>query len=953
MIFKIYVVLLIAFVLSTAAIAQEKGSLAGTILDEVTGEPIIGASVYLEGTNLGAASAVDGSYLVKNIEPGSYNILVSYISYQKTRITSVDIKLGEVTTLSLLLVPETELLGEITVTAEAILNNEAGLLRQRQKSISFSDAISSERISKSGASDAAGVMKKVVGASVIGGKYIYIRGLGDRYSSSHLNGVELPSSDPDKKSFQFDMFPSNLLENIVTIKSFTPDKPGNFSGGLVDVNTKEFPEKRTLTYSFSSGYNTSTTGKIGYLAESNTSGLLAYDNGMRAIPKVVNDYRNNPNFVLPTPTSARFNADKASVLDKFSNAFNNQMAPSARIMPINTSSSISFGNQTKLFDKTLGYSASLSYSRKASSYSNGTLGRWQLIGNLNESSGLTNLFDLNDLKSEISVDIGLLTELSYKLSDNHKLSANYINTRSGIESGRNITGVWNDEAPNDTYQSSVIQYIERKLNSYQLHGRHSFSNIFGSTLKWTASYANNAQEEPDLRYLTYLIQDDGSGGEFLSLSNGLLQQPARFFRDLSESNTNFILDYEIPLMPLVGMQGKFKTGYYSQIINRDFNESRFEYATGAKGFTDFKEDINSFFGYMGIVDEAPNGRPIFGNTIRDASNTKNQYNANKDIHAYYAMLELPISNSIKLIGGIRQENTTIRTVSEDTSLVEGNLNNRDLLPAISSIVSVNENMNIRASYTNTVARPTFRELAPYTTFEFVGDFIFTGNAELKRTLIKNSDLRWEWFPNPTEIIAISLFQKGMTNPIERKVRTDVNRAQTVENVEEARVYGLEVELRKNLGNMSEYLNNFSLSSNFTLVESRVSIPEDELYNIRISDPKAKEYRSLVGQSPYIINFDLEYYKSTNGLLVNFSYNKFGDRLYSVALGAIPDVFERSYSTIDMVAKKSFKNGLNLKFSIKNLLDPDIKLSQKYGSDEYIYQSYNKGRSISLGLSYSF
>ncbi len=950
---KTILILFIAAVFSTAAMAQEKGSLTGTIVDESTGETIIGASVFIEGTVKGAASDIDGVYSVKNIEPGIYVLVVSYISYQKQRITGVEIKSGEVISLDLALAPETEMLGEITVTAEAVLNNEAGLLRQRQKSISFSDAISSESISKSGAGDAAGVMKKVVGASVIGGKYIYVRGLGDRYSSSHLNGVELPSSDPDKKSFQFDMFPSNLLENIVTIKSFTPDKPGNFSGGLVDVNTKEFPDRRTLSYSFSSGYNSSTTGKTGYLANSSGSDLLAHDNGMRAIPSVINDFRNDPNFVLPSVTSARFNSDKAVILDKFSNAFNSQMSPSARIMPLNTSANISYGDQTLLFGKKLGYSASLSYSRKASSYSNGTLGRWQLIGNLDESGGLTNLFDLKDSKSELSVDMGLLAEVSYKLSDNHKVSANYINTRSGIDNGRNITGVWSDEAPNDIYQSSVIQYIERKLDSYQLHGKHYLEGFLGSTIEWTASYAKNSQEEPDLRFLTYLIQDDGNGGEFLSLSNGVIQQPARFFRDLEEDNTNYIFDYAIPFMSLSGTQGKLKVGYFSQIINRDFNESRFEYATGAKGFTDFKDDVNTFFDYMGIVDETSNGRPVFGNTLRDASNTKNQYTAKQDINAYYAMLELPITSSLKIIGGVRQENTTIRTVSEDTTLVEGRLNNKDLLPAISSIFSVNDNMNLRASYTNTVARPTFRELAPYTTFEFVGDFIFTGNAELKRTLIKNSDIRWEWFPNSSEIVAISLFHKGMTNPIERVVRTDVNRAQTVENVEEAKVYGIEFELRKNLGSFSSLLDNFSFSSNFTFVESRVSIPEDELYNIRTSDPGAKDYRSLVGQSPYLVNFDLEYFKSTNGVSVNLGYNKFGDRLYSVALGAIPDVFERSYSTIDMVANKSFKNGLKLKFSVKNLLDPDIKLSQKYGSDEYIYQSYNKGRSVSLGLSYSF
>ncbi len=950
---KTILILFIAAVFSTAAMAQEKGSLTGTIVDESTGEPIIGASVFVEGTVKGAASDIDGVYSVKNIEPGTYVLVVSYISYQKQRVIGVEVKSGEVTSLDLALAPETEMLGEITVTAEAVLNNEAGLLRQRQKSISFSDAISSESISKSGSGDAAGVMKKVVGASVIGGKYIYVRGLGDRYSSSHLNGVELPSSDPDKKSFQFDMFPSNLLENIVTIKSFTPDKPGNFSGGLVDVNTKEFPDRRTLSYSFSSGYNSSTTGKTGYLANSSKTDLLAYDNGMRAIPSVISDLKSDPNFVLPSVTSAKYNTDKAIILDKFSNAFNSQMAPGTRIMPLNTSANISYGDQTLLFGKKLGYSASLSYSRKASSYSNGTLGVWQLIGNLDDSGGLTNLYDLKDSKSEISVDMGLLAEISYKLNENHKISGNYINTRSGIESARNITGVWNEEAPDDIYQTSVIQYIERKLDSYQIHGKHYFSGFLGSTLEWTSSYAKNTQDEPDLRFLTYLIEEDTNGEEFLSLSTGRIQRPARFFRDLEENNTNHILDYAIPFTSLSGTQGKLKVGLFTQTIKRDFNESRFEYATGTRSFTDFKDDVNSFFDYMGIVDEASNGRPIFGNTLTDASSSKNQYTAKQDINAYYAMIELPLTSSLKIIGGLRQENTSIQMLPGDSSLVKGNLNNKDLLPAISSILSVSDNMNIRASYTNTLARPTFRELAPYTSFDYVGGYIFTGNADLKRTLIKNSDIRWEWFPNSSEIIAVSLFYKEMTNPIERVLRIDVNKAQTVVNVDEAQVYGIEFELRKNLGSFSELLDNFSFSSNFTLVESIVSIPNDELFNIRSSDPDAKDYRSLVGQSPYLVNFDLEYFKSTNGLSVNLGYNKFGDRLYSVALGAIPDVFERSYSTIDMVANKSFTNGLKLKLSVKNLLDPDIKLSQKYGSDEYINQSYNKGRSVSLGLSYSF
>jgi outer membrane receptor protein involved in Fe transport len=244
-------------------------------------------------------------------------------------------------------------------------------------------------------------------------------------------------------------------------------------------------------------------------------------------------------------------------------------------------------------------------------------------------------------------------------------------------------------------------------------------------------------------------------------------------------------------------------------------------------------------------------------------------------------------------------------------------------------------------------------LAPYTTFDFVGDFIFTGNAELQRTLIKNMDLRWEWFPNTGEIIAVSAFYKDIENPIERIVRLDVNRAQSVQNVAQAQVYGMEFEIRKNLNFINESLSNFQFSNNFSLVQSEVSIPDAELFNIRINDPDTPDTRSLAGQSPFLLNFDLEYFNEVNGVSANASFNRFGDRLYSVALGAIPDVFERGYSTFDIIVNKAFTNGFKAKLSAKNILNPDVKLSHELDGQEYIYQSYKTGRSLSLGISYSF
>ena len=395
----LFVALLLANIISRSAHAQSTtGSISGTVVDSESGETLIGVNVVLEGTLKGTATDIDGKYALKSVEPGIYTLIVSYISFTTQRITGVEIKAGETVQMDIILNPETEFLDEIVVTAEVVLDNEAGLLKQRQKSISFSDAISAESIARSGAGDAAGAMKKVVGASVVGGKYVYVRGLGDRYSSSHLNGVELPSADPDKKSFQFDIFPSSLLENIITIKTFTPDKPGNFSGGLVDVYTKDFPEQRTFSVSFSGGYNALASGKNGFLSTAGSTDYLAKDDGTRAVPQPILDYLLDPEFELPSSSSARFITEDAYLLDDFSSHFNNEMAPKITTLPYNFGGSIAYGDQFELLGNPLGYTMSLTYNQSSSNYSNGQLGRWQLIGELDKSGGLTNLFDLKDQK---------------------------------------------------------------------------------------------------------------------------------------------------------------------------------------------------------------------------------------------------------------------------------------------------------------------------------------------------------------------------------------------------------------------------------------------------------------------------------------------------------------------------------------------------------------------------
>ncbi|MDZ7624084.1 MAG: carboxypeptidase-like regulatory domain-containing protein [Ignavibacteriaceae bacterium] len=291
--------------------AQESGTVFGKVVDSATGEELIGANIFLEGTTIGAATDIEGNFKISNVPAGTYSLIASMIGYSKFTVTDLEIKPGEQKKLDLSLVSEAYQTEEVVITARMILDNDAALLKNRQKSITVSDAIGSDMIKQSGSDNAGDALKKVVGTSVVDGKYVFVRGLGDRYSSTQLNGAELPSTDPNRKSFQMDLIPSNLLDNIVTLKTFTPDKPGNFSGGIVDIGTKSFPERFTLKLSGGTSYNSQTTGNAEFLTyQGGNTDWLGIDDGTRGLPEIFND----PNLKIPTEQGARFDGQQAATL---------------------------------------------------------------------------------------------------------------------------------------------------------------------------------------------------------------------------------------------------------------------------------------------------------------------------------------------------------------------------------------------------------------------------------------------------------------------------------------------------------------------------------------------------------------------------------------------------------------------------------------------------------------
>ena len=927
------------------------GKVAGVVVDAESGDPLVGATVFFRDTNYGTMCDLDGNYLMDNVVPGTYVLEVSIIGYNRLTATGVLVEAGTTVKLDVSLQPEAiELDEEVVVEAEALRNTGAALLKDRQKAPAVSDAISAAEISRAGSGDAAEAMSHVTGASVVEGKYVYIRGLGDRYSTVQLNGASLPSSDPDRKTVPMDMFPANLLDNIVTTKSFTPDKPGNFTGGSINIGTKSFPENLTVSVSATTSFNAQSSLKDGFLTyDGGEWDWLGRDDGTRELPDLLADGE----VEVPDVGSSYSDAEKARQLDRISKAFSPVMAPTTRNVPLNNSHSVALGNQMDVLNRPLGFLATFTYSRKFSSYDEGSSGRWQLSGHVDKTNTLTNNFQLNDARSSEEILWGGLLNFSCKLSPNHELSSTFMQNHNSDDVARILRGSFpRDLEPEAVYETRVLQFKERNIRSSQVQGKHHLKSLLDTRVEWSGSQTETSQDEPDLRFFTndYTTRTrQGRQDTLYNIAPSIYPLPTRYFRNLDEFNRELQANIAVPLKLTRSTRGTFKFGGTYLQTGRSFRERRFEYDQDK---IKYDGDPLTFFegSNVGIIDSTGSRLIRFGNYVRDATQPSSNFDGDQRIYAGYAMVDLAFTRNLRAIFGGRLESTRIEVASLDSAKQAGELSNDDLLPSVSLVYSIRDNMNLRGSYGLTLARPTFRELAPYSSFDFVGAFTFTGNPDLKRTLIDNFDLRWEWFDRPGEIYAGSVFYKDFQNPIERAILT-INGEVQFQNVEAARVMGIEFEARKSLEQLNPRMKFFFAGANLSLVDSEVSLPPSELEAKRAVDPDISGNRSLQGQSPYLLNVDLSYDNFENGTAAGFYYNLFGRRLAEVSLGGTPNVYELPRGSLDFTFAGNFNHAYRIKFSAKNLLNPDVRKVYPFKGIDYVAQEYTRGRSFSLGLTY--
>ena len=928
---------------------DERGSIVGVVVDSENGETLPGANVVVEGTSIGTTTDLNGRYVLE-VAPGTYNLVLSYIGYNDATVQNVEVDTGEPTRIEMELTSEAIGLDEVVVEARAVQNSEAALLSQRQKSAAMKDAISAEAMSQSGTGDAAEAMSKVTGASVVAGKYVYVRGLGGRYSSAQLNGASLPSADPDQNSAQLDLFPTNLLDNIVATKTFTPDQPGSFSGGSVNITTKDFPERFTLKASASTSYNTAISLSEEFLTgPSSDTDWLGFDGGLREVPDLLEG-----DVTIPRPTQANRDEAMAQQLDVFSESFGNVMVPRPTDAGLNQSYSLSVGNQFPVFGRPFGIVASGTYGRDYGGYVTGTTAQFEATDPA--ANSLNPTFNLDDTRGTEQVSWGLISNLSYELHPFHQVGFNVLRTQDGESLGRYQVGPYpKNLAETVRYETYVLQYTERSVMSFQTRGEHYLKALSNLRVDWNAAYTDTEQDEPDLRFFfnqfvdvtrgdsTFRLRDINTGS-----SNATL--PSRIFRNLQEDNREGNLNAELPVGVGLSSPVRVKAGGSFLRKERTFGERKFDYIDNSIDFSNFDGDIDAYFSSesVGIVSQE-DGRFTFGNTIQENSVAANNYGGSQEVVGVYAMAEVPLLQRLRVIGGARYETTDIEIASEDPTKEPGRISTGDVLPSLNLIYALQDNMNLRLSGSRTLARPTFREIAPFTSFSFAGGPTEFGNPELDRTLITNLDARWEWFAQPGEILAVSGFYKYFQDPIERVIVSNNNQI-TYNNVDQATVLGAEFELRDRLGWIAAPL------------ERARSQRQPRPHLLGGGRPRARaRVRTRASTStPRAPSRGSRLTCSTSGWPTRTRARGRWPRSRTTGSGsgsppsasaARPTSSSGPATTSTSPSGSGVFSTLELKFSIDNLLGATYTESQEYKGRAYTTREYEIGRTYKLSVSY--
>ena len=947
------VIALVVLIISTPLIAQN-GIIRGTVYEEETSEVLFYANAQIPIAQAVSFTDFDGNFEL-SLKPGTYTLEISFLGLATLVIPEVEVIAGKVTVFkNLRLKPSTNELMTVTVTASAMRNTESALLDVKRKSATVMDGVSAENFKQIGDGNAAAAITRVPGVSIQGGKYVFVRGLGDRYTKTQLMGMDIPGLDPDKNSLQMDIFPTNILQNIVVLKTLTADLSADFSGGLVNIELVDFPTQKTLNISTSLGYTPGMHLVKGLGYQGSVTDFLGFDAGFRNNPLPNNYiYQGIPNPALDDPITTELTESFAPVL-----------AARTRRMPLNGTLGISGGNQFKKENgKTVGYNGSFSYKSNTDFYGSDSgdstrLYRQNFYRKGNQPDQFNLLADKTQEGSLAVTNVLLSGLIGYSIKDDND---KYRFTAMHLQNGESRAGKFIETSSiENSYVGSRdnLEYSERSISSLFFNGQHSRKD---NTLKidWRVAPTFSRIADKDIRSTSYRTEDN----EF-AIAPGETGFPNRIWRNLNEFNLSNRLDV-IRTHEFRGRDAKTKYGISYNAKYRDYEILRYQLRAKSLG------DLNAL---TGDADELLTSAYTW-DVISDAGmyysgnyEANNAYQGIQSNFSTYISEEFRVNTLTKMVVGLRMEryDQFYTGVDQQEAAAPGTgvnyqwepvLNNFRLFPTASFIYSVNENSNVRLGAFRTVARPSFKEKSAAQIEDVLTGITFIGNLDLISTAINNLDFRYEYFFKGGQTVALSGFYKYFENPIELVAYSAAAPSNfQPRNVGNATVAGAEFEIRKNLGLVG--LKNFEMNSNVSIIYSGVQRDSSE-YQARVASARIGEeistVRPMQGQSPYMINAGVSYNNPKNGWQGGFFYNVQGEKLHIVGVADNPDVFEVPFHSLNFNLLHSFgeERQYQVGVSVNNILDDTRdRVFRSFRSHSPYFSTWAPGRTFKVQFRYS-
>lgn len=905
------------------------GKITGKVTDEKNGETIIGAVVTVKGTALGGVTDIDGNFTIA-VDAGTYTVEVKYIGYQTKEVSDVVVAEGKDANVTITMSQGSATqLAEVTIKSTLKKENISSMIVFQKNTNTVAQVVSAEAIRKSPDRNTGEVLKRVSSASIQEGKYLVVRGLADRYNQATLNGALLSSTEPDRKTFSFDLFPSGMIDNIVVNKAATPDLPGEFAGGLIQVNTKDIPSKDFVSIQVGTGANTQTVGRDFAYYKGGSLDFLGIDDGTRALPS---DVPNKDGFRKLTV------AQRAELAKELPNDWGYKMRSGAPNANLQASGGINrkFGEE-----KTLGAVVAVNYNKQ-----NKRTELTRSFFNASTAGTVEKSLDYKEEQYNEEVLWGALANVTMELNKNNKISLKSLYNVNGQDNTLTRTGRNND------YGGDVKSYqLAFKSTSYmntQLMGNHYIESA-KTKINWNSSYARLHQNQPNLRRMEYRKSDEDTIFRAV-VPSGLpsLASASMFYSDLTDNIVNGAVDASRQFKAF-GHNHTVKAGYMAQAKNRTFNSRPF----GIVGGT---EDL-----YTLPADQifAPANMGGSGFLLNELSDKDYDYTASSFLNAGFVMLDNSFGERYRLVWGVRYENYT-QTLNgfRSNKPVSVETNVGDFLPSMNFTFKPTEKTNLRLCASQTVIRPEFRELSPFAFYDFELLAAVQGNPNLQRTKISNLDLRYELYPRSGELVTGGLFYKHFNNPIEQFYNeSGVNTFSfTYNNAASAVSYGAEVEFRKRLDALfGEKFEPFTAFANASYIFNNVD------FDIKTATGQTiKADRPMQGQSPYVINAGLSYDEEKSGLNITALYNMIGRRIFLVGNAENPNIWEAPRPLIDLqVSKKLMKDKAGIKFSITDLLNrktnfyQDMNENGKYDAvGDYLRISRKAGTTLTLSFVYN-